>query len=420
MFDHDSTTIQKNFFDLSVDQTPEQFLQEKCDQWSLNIHSEEYARKMDECDPLRYVRNEFFYPKMSALPYVDKDRVNNDDECIYLCGQSLGLMPKRAKEHLLNAMNDWATLGVYGHYIGKNPWAKCDYPCLPEISLLVGGSVEEVGVMNQLSTNLHFMMGETFIRTEDIIEILKRDGKSIALVMMSGVHYYTGQLFDMEAITHAAHEQGCIVGFDLAHAVGNVPLKLHDWNVDFAVWCTYKYLNSGAGCIGGLFVHSNNFQREWPQLHGWWGNKASTRFKMLDDIDREIGANGYRISNPSIHQCAVLAASMQIFEETGIDQLRSKSLILTQYLQHAIEIQFSDTFTNLTPTNHFQRGAQISLRPKEITAQQLHDEMEKMGVVIDIRDDIIRIAPVPLYNSFYDVYRFITILRDTLAHIKLK
>jgi len=355
--------------------------------------------------------------------------------------------------------------------MGSNPWAKCDNPCIPVMSLLVGGQIKEVAVMNQLSSNLHFMMtafyrpkgdrykilyeehafpsdqyainsqikmrgydpddakiivkarkGESCLRHEDIIDILRREGHSIALVMFGGVHYYTGQLFDIETITNVAHEQGCCVGWDLAHAVGNVPLQLHKWQVDFAVWCTYKYLNSGAGCIGGVFVHSNHFKNDHlTTLDGWWGNRESTRFAMLDNIDRDNGANGFRVSNPSIHQCATLAASLEIFEEVGIDQLRAKSVILTQYLQYLLKTELQDTgiceFTILTPLNSQERGAQLSFRPHHVTPQQIHDELEKVGIVMDIRDDIIRVAPAPLYNSFVDVFHFVSLFKQVATHL---
>ncbi|CAF4476834.1 unnamed protein product, partial [Rotaria magnacalcarata] len=216
---------------------------------------------------------------------------------------------------------------------------------------------------------------------------------------------------------------GCRVGWDLAHAVGNVPLKLHDWQVDFAVWCTYKYLNGGAGCIGGVFVHSNNLKdNQLATLDGWWSNNESTRFAMLDNIDRDTTALGFRVSNPSIHQCAALAASLDIFEEVGIEQIRAKSMIATQYLQHLLQTELADTglcqFTLLTPLNPQERGAQLSFRPIGITAQQIHDELEKVGVVIDIRDDIIRIAPAPLYNSFTDIFQFVTLLKEAIITLK--
>ncbi|CAF3706213.1 unnamed protein product [Adineta steineri] len=456
----------ENFFQLVSNQSAENFLHTKSDYWQLKLNSAEFAQKMDNEDPIGYIRKQFAYPKISSILNID---TNQNEECVYLCGQSLGLMPKRVIEYTSNFLNDWATLGVFGHFMGSNPWAKCDVPCIPTMSLLVGGRIKEVAVMNQLSTNLHIMMtafyqpegdrykilyeenafpsdqyainsqikmrgydpkdskiivkareGESCLRTEDIIDILRREGHSISLVLFGGVHYYTGQLFDIETITRVAHEQNCYIGWDLAHAVGNVPLELHDWQVDFAVWCTYKYLNGGAGCIGGIFVHSNHFKNDQlTRLDGWWGNRESTRFQMFDDIDRDNGAAGFRISNPSIHQCSALLASLEIFDEVGINQIRSKSIILTQYLEYLIlnELQKLCEFTILTPLNSHERGAQLSIRPHIITAKQINDELEKLGIVIDIRDDIIRIAPAPLYNSFFDVFRFVLQLKRVLLKL---
>ncbi|CAF2872877.1 unnamed protein product [Rotaria sp. Silwood2] len=468
---YSNSTKNQDFFHLVADQSPQSFLNTKSHQWQLQLNTKQFAIRMHNEDPLAHMRRNFFYPKMATLPNVDKNRIKSNDECIYLCGQSLGLMPVRTVEYMSAFMNDWASLGVYGHFMGSNPWAKCDSPCIPVMSLLVGAQIKEVAVMNQLSSNLHFMMtafyqpkddrykilyeehafpsdqyainsqikmrgydpkdakiilkarkGENCLRIEDILDILRREGHSIALVMFGGVHYYTGQLFDIETITRIAHEQGCCVGWDLAHAVGNVPLHLHDWQVDFAVWCTYKYLNSGAGCIGGIFVHINHFKNDHlTTLDGWWGNRESTRFSMLDNIDRDNGANGFRVSNPSIHQCATLAASLENFEEVGIDQLRAKSVILTQYLQYLLKVELQDTgicqFTLLTPSNAQERGAQLSLRPHNVTAQQIHDELEKVGVVIDIRDDIIRVAPTPLYNSFLDVFHFVSLFKEVVIQL---
>ncbi|CAF0769446.1 unnamed protein product [Rotaria sordida] len=459
-------TNNQEFFQLDHDQTPQSYLDRIAHENQLELNKKQFALFMDDQDPLGYIRQKFSYPKLGTLPKVDKKRIEPSNECIYLCGQSLGLMPLRTIDYMNAFMNDWATLGVYGHFTGSNPWAKCDIPCLSTMSLLVGGQIKEVALMNQLSSNLHFMMtafyqpqsnrykilyeehafpsdqyainsqiklhgydpkdakivikareNESCLRTEDILDVLRREGHSIALVMIGGIHYYTGQLFDIETITRVAHEQGCCVGWDLAHAVGNVPLKLHDWQVDFAVWCTYKYLNGGAGCIGGIFVHSNHFKdNHLTTLDGWWGNRESTRFTMFDDIDRDKSALGFRVSNPSIHQCAALAASLEIFDEVRIEQIRAKSIILTQYLQYLLQTELADVcqFTLLTPLNPQERGAQLSFRPIDVTAQQIHDELEKIGVVIDIRDDIIRIAPVSLYNSFADIFQFLSLLKEAI------
>ncbi|CAF4088260.1 unnamed protein product [Rotaria sp. Silwood2] len=445
--------------------TPQDILNQLSEKWNVSITSEEFARKLDENDSLRSLRDEFYVPKVGGLPKVDKSRTDSQSDSIYLCGHSLGLQPKRVQKLIDIWLKDWANLGVYGHVHGTNPFVNCDYPCIPTLKTLLGAEDNEVGIMNQLTTNIHFMMvsfyrptsqrfkilyeerafpsdeyafrsqiqfhgyspeqallkikpreKEDCIRTEDILELLKQQGQSVALVFLSGVQYYTGQLFDIETITRAAQQYGCIVGWDLAHAVGNVPLKLHDWNVDFAVFCSYKYLNSGAGCIGGIFVHSNQFDKEYPHFDGWWGNRDETRFQMNTEIERGLGANGFRISNPSIHQCATLAASLQVFEEAGIENLRTKSKLLTQYLQNLIENEINQPSNYfkihvLTPNDPEQRGAQLSFRIIGVDARQLFNELERSGVCLDVRGDVIRVAPIPLYNSFMDVYRFVSLLK---------
>jgi len=448
------------------DRHPRDILNTFAEQWKVDFNSKAFAEKLDEMDPLKHFRDEFYIPKIRTLPKAEKSSKNNDDDSVYLCGHSLGLQPKRVRKAIDTWLNDWANLGVYGHVHGANPFAYCDYPCIPIMSGLVGGNANEVGVMNQLTTNLHFMMisfyrptptrfkilyeerafpsdeyaidsqirfhgydpsktsirvkprqGETYIRTEDIVKIIEEQGSSIALVLLSGVQYYTGQLFDIPTITRVAHEQGCIVGWDLAHAVGNVPLKLHDWNVDFAVWCTYKYLNASAGAIGGIFIHSNQFNQDYPHLDGWWGNRAETRFEMRPEMDRAVGADGFRISNPSIHQCATLAASLEVFGDAGIENLRKKSKLLTQYLYDLIENEVNQSPSHfkvqiLTPSDPEQRGAQISFRIIDVNAREIFELLEKSGVCLDLRGDVIRIAPIPLYNSFMDVYQFVSLLKS--------
>ncbi|CAF0746055.1 unnamed protein product [Rotaria sordida] len=445
--------------------SPQDILNHLSKKWNVSITSEEFARKLDENDSLRNLRDEFYLPKLGSLPKVDKSRTDLQSDCIYLCGHSLGLQPKRVRTFIDTWLKDWADLGVYGHTYGTNPFAYCDYPCIPTLKKLLGAEDNEVGVMNQLTTNIHFMMvsfyrptserfkilyeerafpsdeyafrsqiryhgykteeavltiksreNEDYIRTEDILELLEQQGQSIALVFLSGVQYFTGQLFDIETITRTAQQYGCVVGWDLAHAVGNIPLKLHDWNVDFATFCSYKYLNSGAGCVGGIFVHSNHFNKEYPKFDGWWGNQDETRFQMNTEIVRGLGANGFRISNPSIHQCATLAASLQVFEEAGIENLRTKSKLLTQYLEYLIEHEMNPSSTHfkidiLTPTDPEQRGAQLSFRIIGVDVRQLFTELERSGVCLDVRGNVIRVAPIPLYNSFMDVYRFVLLLQ---------
>jgi len=447
--------------------TPQDLLENQANKWQVSMTDEQFARKLDENDPLKSFRNEFFYPKVGTLPRADKSQVDPESDSIYLCGHSLGLQPKRVRKYIDYWLNDWADLGVYGHLNGKNPFALCDNPCIPTLKKLLGAEDNEVAVMNQLTSNIHFMMisfyrptaqrfkilyeerafpsdeyaiksqirlhgydpsdaaiplkpreNETCIRTEDILDLLEQQGDSIALVLFSGIQFYSGQLFDIKTITHAAQQRGCTVGWDLAHATGNVPLQLHDWNVDFAVFCSYKYLNSGAGCVGGIFVHSKHFDKDFPRFDGWWGNQDKTRFQMKPDIERCIGANGFRVSNPSIHQCAALAASLEVFDEAGIERLRSKSKLLTQYLQYLVETEInSSNNTNnlrikiLTPKDPEQRGAQLSFRVIGVDGTQLFEQLEQLGVCLDLRNDVIRIAPAPLYNSFSEVYRFVSLLK---------
>ncbi|UJR33886.1 hypothetical protein I4U23_021307 [Adineta vaga] len=445
---------------------PQDILKNQAEKWKISLTNEAFARKLDENDSLRHVRDEFLIPKIGDLPNVDKTRTDLNSECIYLCGHSLGLQSKRVRKAIEVWLEDWATLGVYGHVHGRIPFAKCDYLCVPTLKKLLGAEDKEVTVMNQLSSNIHFMMipfyrptkerfkilyeerafpsdeyafhsqirlhgydpieasvpikpreKETYIRIEDILKVLKEQGQSIALVFLGGVQYYTGQLFDMETITRAGQQQGCVVGWDLAHALGNIPLHLHDWNVDFGVFCSYKYLNAGAGCVGGIFVHTNHFDKNYPQLDGWWGNRYDTRFQMKPQIERDIGADGFRVSNPSIHQCAVLSASLEIFEEVGIEALREKSKLLTQYMEYLIETEINQSSSKykikfMTPLDPEQRGALLSLRIIGVDARQLFNELERQGVCLDVRADVIRIAAVPLYNSFMDVYRFVSLLKN--------
>lgn len=447
--------------------TPQDLLEYQAEKWQISMTDEQFAKKLDENDPLKSFRNEFFFPKIGTLPQADKSRSDLESDSVYLCGHSLGLQPKRVRKYIDYWLNDWANLGVYGHVHGKNPFAFCDNPCIPTLKKLLGAKDNEVAVMNQLTTNIHFMMvsfyrptsqrykilyeerafpsdeyaiksqirfhgydpadaaipfkpreNEVCIRTEDILDLLEQQGESIALILFSGVQYYSGQLFDIKTITRTGQQYGCTVGWDLAHALGNVPLEMHDWNVDFAVFCTYKYLNSGAGCVGGVFVHSKHFDKKYPRLDGWWGNQEKTRFQMKPDIERCIGANGFRVSNPSIHQCATLAASLEIFEEADIEKIRTKSKLLTQYLQYLIETEINSSnnpshfrIQILTPIDPEQRGAQLSLRVTGIDGPVLFNQLQKLGVCLDLRNDVIRIAPAPLYNSFTDLYRFVSLLK---------
>ena len=409
------------------------------------------ARRLDAEDPLAGYRERFFIPKNPT-----------GGELVYFAGNSLGLQPTSTRALLDQELRDWAELGVEGHFHAKTPWYTYHETCRETGARLVGARPEEVVIMNSLTVNLHLMMatfyrptasrhkivieaaafpsdiyavktqlrfhgydpsealyvvkprpGEYAIRTEDIADMLERHGGEIALVAMSGVNYFTGQMFDIPRITSAAKQQGCVVGFDLAHAVGNVPLQLHDWNVDFAVWCNYKYLNGGPGAIGGCFVHENHGHRtDLPRLGGWWGNDPKTRFRMHlePEFIPQPGADGWQISNPSLFALAPVRASYDLFDEVGMAALRRKSVRLTAYLEFLIDDISPERFEVITPRDPAQRGCQLSMlindRPHELLKALKAD-----GVICDFREpNVVRVAPVPFYNTFHEVWRFARIL----------
>jgi kynureninase len=400
---------------------------------------------MDGRDPLAHFRDRFHIPK---LP--------NGQECIYLCGHSLGLQPKTAAAYLLQELRDWAELGVEGHFRGKNPWFTYHRLLTERTAQLVGADSSEVVVMNSLTVNLHLMMtsfyrptatrhkilmegaafpsdqyalksqirfhgfdpasclvelrprnGESCMREEDMQLLIDREGESIALILLGGVNYVTGQAFDISGISAAGHKKGCVVGFDLAHAAGNIPLRLHDWGPDFAVWCSYKYLNGGPGCVGGCFVHQRH-GHAWslPRFAGWWGHDEKTRFEMGPDFHPMEGAEGWQLSNPPVLALAPLRASMEIFAEAGLDALRAKSVSLTGYLEFLLREKMSSEFSIITPAEETRRGAQLSLRLSR-RRREICDRLAAVGVIGDWREpDILRVAPVPLYNSYTDVFQF--------------
>ena len=414
---------------------------------------EKFALAMDADDPLEDFRARFRIPKSKA-----------GEECIYLCGHSLGLQPNTAAAYIEQELEDWANLGVEGHFHGKNPWMPYHRLLTNQTAALVGAKPSEVVVMNSLTVNLHLMMvsfyrptaqrhkilvergafpsdqyalksqirfhgfdpttslleltprpGESCLRDEDIEATIEREGNSIALILLGGVNYATGQLFDLAAITKAGHQQGCIVGFDLAHAAGNVPLSLHDWNPDFAVWCNYKYLNGGPGCVAGCFVHERHAHSDMPRFAGWWGHDEKTRFQMGPDFHPIAGAEGWQLSNPPILALAPLRASLDIFSEAGIERLRQKSVSLTGYLEFLLEQQASPKFSIITPREPHCRGAQLSIRIPQ-NGRSICDRLTSQGVIGDWREpDTFRVAPVPLYNSFHDVYRFAQSFEDVLS-----
>lgn len=416
--------------------------------------SAEYAASLDASDPLAKYRDHFYFP-----------RAENGSEAIYLCGHSLGLQPKRTRDYVEQELEDWKNLGVEGHFRGRHPWMPYHRLLTDQTARLVGAHPIEVVVMNSLTVNLHLMMvsfyrptaqrhkivieggafpsdqyavkshirtrgfhpeeslielapreGEVTIREEDIQSLINREGHLIALVMLGGVNYATGQAFDMKAITDAGHKKGCTVGFDLAHAAGNLDLQLHDWNVDFAVWCSYKYLNGGPGCSGGCFVHERHANSPSLQRYaGWWGHDETTRFLMGPDFHAQPGADGWQLSNPSILSLAALRASMDIFDQVGIAHLRDKSVALTGYLEALLDQHGSDKFGVITPREPQRRGAQLSLRIAH-NGRALCDRLLEQGIVCDWREpDIIRVAPVPLYNSYTDVHRFVDAFLRALA-----
>jgi kynureninase len=406
---------------------------------------EDFAIAMDERDPLKGYRDRFFFPK------------TGDGDCVYLCGHSLGLQPKTAAAYVERELKDWAELGVEGHFHAKNPWMPYHRLLTEQTAELVGAKPLEVVVMNSLTVNLHLMMvsfyrptkdrhkivvergafpsdqyavesqilfhgfdpatslieltprpGESCLRDEDIESLIEREGDEIALIMLGGVNYATGQAFDMSRITSLGHARGCVVGFDLAHAAGNLPLKLHEWGPDFAVWCSYKYLNGGPGCIAGCFVHERHAQAwDLPRFAGWWGHDEQSRFEMGPEFQPMSGADGWQLSNPSIVSLAVLRASTDIFHEAGMERLRVKSVSLTGYLEFLLNQNVSHKFSIITPLEKERRGAQLSIRVPE-HGPELCKRLIREGIVGDWREpDTFRVAPVPLYNSYQDVFRFV-------------
>ncbi len=416
-------------------------------------NSEAFAEKLDRQDSLNHFREKFYFPKHT-----------DGSDILYFCGNSLGLQPKTAQDATEEVLEAWKTLAVEGHFEGSHPWISYHDELGVKMAKIVGAKPIEVVAMNTLTVNLNLMMvsfyrpnknrykilieggafpsdqyavksqiefhgyevndalielhprnGEDNLRTDDIIKTIKKHGDEIALIIMGGLNYYTGQVYDMKAISEVGHEVGAIVGFDLAHAAGNIPLNLHQWQVDFAVWCTYKYLNSGPGGVGGVFIHENNFKKDLPRFTGWWGYDRATRFLMKDTFEPMVGAQGWQMSNGSIFSMAGLKASLDIFELAGFDNLQIKARQLTAFLEFLIENLNLDDIEIVTPRNPKDRGSQLSIRVKN-NDKSLFDKIRANGVIGDWREpDVIRIAPVPLYNSFMDVYRFVTILDKTMA-----
>jgi kynureninase len=407
---------------------------------------EEFARSLDAADPLGHFRGRFLFPRQAdGTPYV------------YLCGHSLGLQPATARRFVEQELDDWARLGVEGHFAGKTPWYSYHEIFREQGARLVGARPGEVVMMNSLTLNLHLMLatffqpraqrrtilidgpafpsdlfavqthlrhrgcdphddlivlgprrGDDCVRMEDVASLLDQRGQEIAVILWNGVNFFTGQFFDIERLAALARQHGCVLGLDLAHAAGNVVLRLHDWQVDFAVWCNYKYLNSGPGAVAGCFVHEKHGRNaELPRLAGWWGTDPATRFEMKNfDFTPQAGADGWQVSNPPILAMAPLRASLDLFDEAGMAELRAKSEKMTEYLLRLLEPPEGREYSIITPTAKAERGCQLSLRVAH-QAREWFQSLHAAGVLCDLREpDVIRVAPVPLYNSFYDVWTF--------------
>ena len=417
----------------------------------------EFARAQDAADPLRAYREQFHFPELGT------------PELAYFSGHSLGLMPKAARAAVDLELDEWGRYGVEGHFHSTNPWYSFHERLTPAMAKIVGARNSEVVCMNSLTTNLHLLFvsfyrptktrykiisearmfpsdrylletqasfhgfdpdeaivevgprdGEWAIRHEDILAAIDANADELALVFLGGVNYVTGQLFDMQALSKAAHDAGAVAGFDLAHAAGNVPLALHDWDVDFAAWCSYKYLNSSPGNVGGIFVHERHGEDyDLPRFGGWWGHDKEVRFQMKPGFKPMPGAEGWQLSNVPILGMAAMKASLDIFDEVGIPALRKKSEGLTAYLEYTIDglaADFPDENIGIiTPRDPDWRGCQISFLVGG-RERQLYDDMIAEGVIGDFREPcIIRIAPVPLYNSYEDVHTFGRVMRRLLA-----
>lgn len=448
--------------------SPSLMLRQLSSLWACDVMSEEMAGHLDRQDKLAAFRSHFQLPKMKTKPGVDLNMVDPDEDIIYMNGNSLGLKPKKTDWYCKEILHQWGDWGHETHFEGLLPAATCDLDVIDSQARLVGGCHDEVAVMNGLTVNLHLLLtafyhptplrhkilmeekafpsdkyavgsqirrhgydpansvvllrrrpGEDIFRPEDVLQTIRDHGSSIAVIMIGGVHYMTGQKFDMEAITKAGHQAGCVVGFDLAHGVGNVKLELHKWNVDFACWCTYKYMNSGPGCIAGAFVNNRHILSHLPLLQGWWGNKPETRFHMRDHIDASVGVNSLKLCNPPQMLVAMNRASLDTFDQVTMDQLTEKQYLLTGYLEMLVALRLPEA-TQITPRDPAQRGCQLSFRFPNVHG--IHSGLRRRGVECDIRSgggsepSIMRLAPVPLYNSFSDVFRLVAILREVLDH----
>lgn len=413
----------------------------------------DYAQQQDKEDKLAHLRAQFHIPK---------DAEGND--WLYFTGNSLGLQPKQTQEYIQQELDDWAKYGVEGHFEARNPWMPYHEFLTNSMAKIVGAKPLEVVVMNTLTTNLHLLMvsfyqptktkykiviesdafpsdryavqsqlkfhgfdidegliewkpreGEELLRIEDLEKIVDEQGDEIALLLIGGVNYYTGQYLDIKQIAKIGHAKNCMVGIDLAHGAGNISPELHNSGVDFAAWCTYKYLNSGPGSLGGLFVHEKHaHNKELPRFAGWWNHNKETRFNMRQPFDVMAGGEGWQLSNPPILSMAAIRASLDMFEEVGMEALRAKSEKLTGYFEYLINQIDTDRIKIITPSNPKERGCQLSIQVKNAD-KSLHEKLTKNNIITDWREpDVIRCAPVPMYNSFEDVYRMVETLKEIL------
>ncbi|MCC5928525.1 MAG: kynureninase [Cyclobacteriaceae bacterium] len=411
----------------------------------IHINSFDYALKCDQEDPLKDCKNLFIKP-------------NN----IYFCGNSLGLQPKKTKSEIEKILNTWGYMGVDGHFHSSSDWVNLFKKAVPALSRLCGAKPLEVYPMNSLTVNIHLLLlafykpqpgrykiiiekgafssdiyaldsqiafhglntedalielapreGEFTLRTEDIIQSIEENRQNLALVFLSGVQYYTGQYFNLRSISKSCHRAGALFGLDLAHAIGNVPLQLHDWNIDFATWCTYKYLNAGPGAISGIYVHEKHFDNSsLRRLNGWWGHDEQRRFLMERKFISEPGAPGWQMSNPDILSLTAHISALEIFHDLKLDQIFEKSKKLTSFLEFLL--YDLPNVTIITPPNPAERGAQLSLF-FEKNGKKIFDAISEEGVICDWREpNVIRVAPVPLYNTFEEVFRFYTILKKIM------
>ena len=386
------------------------------------------------------------------LGYRDRfhiPRMADGTDSAYLCAHSLGLQPKSTRAYIEQELNDWELLGVEGHFRARHPWVEYNKLLTDQTARLVGAMPIEVVTMNSLTVNLHLMMVSFYRPTpqrhrivieenafpsdryavvsqiqfhgfdpaeslvavtgeEELEDLLECQGESVALIMMGGINYSSGRAFDLACVTRAGHAHGCVVGFDVAHAAGNLALKLHESDADFAVWCTYKYLNGGPGSVAGCFVHERHARAEsLPRFAGWWGHELETRFRMGPDFHATPGAEGWQVSNPPVVALAALRASMDLFDEAGIDRLRARSVELTGYLESQLDRHADGAFSIVTPRDPGHRGAQLSIRVTG-SVRAVWERLAAAGVICDWREpDILRVAPAPLYNTFEDIDRFV-------------